>query len=187
MKYLLVIIILMLPIPTFAKELTGVDENSDAYQRAKRLIERQGITENSDSYQKVKKLLNGGRNGGNETEQMCVIKKPFILIFISSSMPKYLLKEFAEESFKLSKEIATVNFILRGVPEMGLEKFREIINPENKHMTIRIDPFLFNRLEIETVPVVIVDRKYAIEAPESLASAIHLIESDECVKLSNEL
>jgi hypothetical protein len=149
----------------------GIDNESPAFKAAKKLISSSFKPDNSD-----------------EQDKMCFNKNPYIYVFISSSMPRYLLKEFAEESFKLDENgLATVDFVLRGVPDMGLEKFRELINPSNKNMVIRIDPFLYNRLSIIQVPVVVVDRAYAIDSPSSILSAINLIESDAYDRLANEM
>ena len=99
-------------------------------------------------------------------------------------MPKYLLKEFAKESFQLTeRSLANVDFIIKGIPEKGLNAFRDQINLENRDMFIRVDPFLFNRLNITQVPVVIIDRKYAVGSPSSLSSAMRIIDSNEYERL----
>ena len=145
------------------------------------------IDKESSAYKAAKKLTSSSSKS-DEQDKMCFNKKPYIYVFISSSMPKYLLKEFAEESFKLDENgLATVDFVLRGVPDMGLDKFRELINPANKNMVIRIDPFLYNRLSIIQVPVVVVDRAYAIDSPSSIISAINLIDSNIYDRLADEM
>lgn len=188
MKYhLMFLIVLMVPTPLFA-EIISLDENSEAYRTANRLSQSMSLDENSDAFNAARRLIQAGKIETATKDEMCAVKKPYILVFVSSSMPRYLLKEIAEESFKLNeKGLANVDFIIRGVPEIGLDTFRDQINPENKDMFIRIDPFLFNRLKISQVPVVIVDRKYAIGSPSSISSAIKLIESDEYEWLIDEM
>ena len=189
MKYhLMFLIVLMVPTPLFAAETMSLDENSEAYRAANRLSQSMSLDENSDAFNAARRLIQAGKIETAAKEEVCAVKKPYILVFVSSSMPRYLLREIPEESFKLNeKGLANVDFIIRGVPEIGLNTFRDQINPENKDMFIRIDPFLFNRLKISQVPVVIVDRKYAIGSPSSISSAIKLIESDEYEGLIDEM
>lgn len=105
------------------------------------------------------------------------IAKPNILIFISSSVPEETLIKLVEEGAKLiDQNAAQVLYVIRGEPEIGLKPFGRRINPENRGITLRVDPFLFSKLEIDSVPLVIVDRTYAILHPASLHSAIKAIE-----------
>lgn len=172
----------------FAAETMPVDENSVAYKTANRLSQHMSLDENSDASNAAKRLIQAGKIETDETDKVCDVKKPYILVFVSSSMPRYLLKELAEESFKIhERALANVDFVLRGVPEMGLDTFRDQINPENKDMFIRIDPFIYNRLNITQVPVVIIDRKYAVDSPTSISSAIKIIDSDEYEGLIHEI
>ena len=189
MKYhFLLIIVLMIPMRSLAGEITSLDKNSDAYRAANRLSQYMSLDENSKAFDVAKKLTQAGKPETVEKDEICAVKKPYILIFVSSSMPKYLLKEFAKESFQLTeKSLANVDFIIKGIPETGLNAFRDQINPENKDMFIRVDPFLFNRLNITQVPVVIIDRKYAVGSPTSISSAIRIIDSDEYEGLIHEM
>ncbi|KJS02729.1 MAG: hypothetical protein VR65_04655 [Desulfobulbaceae bacterium BRH_c16a] len=189
MKYhFLFLIVLIVPTPLFAGEIMSLDENSEAYRAANRLSQNMSLDEDSNAFNAARRLIQTGKIETATKDEMCAVKKPYILVFVSSSMPKYLLKEIAEESFKLNeKGLANVDIIIRGVPEIGLDTFRDQINPENKDMFIRIDPFLFNRLKISQVPVVIIDRKYAIGSPSSILSAIKQIESDEYEGLIDEM
>lgn len=189
MKYLfLLIIVFMIPMPLLAGEITSLDQNSEAYRTANRLTQYMSLDQNSEAFDVAKKLTQAGKPEIAEKDEICAVKKPYILVFVSSSMPRYLLKEFAKESFQLTeKELANVDFIIRGIPEMGLNAFRDKINPENKDMFIRVDPFLFSRLNITQVPVVIIDKKYAVGSPTSILSAMRIIDSNEYERLMNEM
>lgn len=189
MKYLfLLIIVFMIPMPLLAGEITSLNKNSEAYRAANRLTQYMSLNENSEAFDVARKLTQAGKPETIENDKICAVKKPYILVFVSSSMPKYLLKEFAKESFQLTeKALANVDFIIKGIPEKGLNAFRDQINPENKDMFIRVDPFLFNRLNITQVPVVIIDRKYAVGSPSSISSAMRIIDSNEYEGLINEM
>ena len=189
MKYhFLLIIVFMIPMPLLAGEMMSLDQNSEAYRAANRLTQYMSLDQNSEAFDVARKLTQAGKTETVEKDEICAVKKPYILVFVSSSMPRYLLKEFAKESFQLTeKALANVDFIIRGVPEMGLNAFRDQINPENKDMFIRVDPFLFNRLKITQVPVVIIDRKYAIDSPTSISSAMRIIDSNEYERLIHEM
>lgn len=178
----------MIPMPLLAGEITSLDTNSDAYRAANRLSNYMNLNENSEAFSVAKRLTQAGKPETTENDEICAVKKPYILVFVSSSMPRYLLKEFAKESFQLTeKALANVDFIIRGIPEIGLDAFRDQINPENRDMFIRVDPFLFNRLNITQVPVVIIDRKYAIDSPTSISSAMRIIDSNEYKRLIHEM
>jgi len=189
MKYLLLLIVVfMIPMPLLAGEITSLDPNTDAYRAANRLSKYMNLNENSEAFRVAKRLTQAGKPETTENDEICAVKKPYILVFVSSSMPRYLLKEFAKESFQLTeKELANVDFIIKGIPEMGLNAFRDQINPEDKDMFIRVDPFLFNRLNITQVPVVIIDRKYAVGSPSSISSAMKIIDSNEYERLIHEM
>lgn len=189
MKYhFLLVIVFMIPMPLLAGEITSLDKNSDAYKVARRLTKHMSLDENSEAFSVAKRLTQAGKPETAENDKICAVKKPYILVFVSSSMPRYLLEEFAKESFQLTeKSLANVDFIIRGIPEIGLNAFRDRINPENKDMFIRVDPFLFNRLNITQVPVIIIDRKYAIGSPSSISSAMRLIDSNEYERLIHEM
>ncbi|NTU73855.1 hypothetical protein HGB07_06875 [Candidatus Roizmanbacteria bacterium] len=189
MKYhFLLIVVFMIPMPLLAGEMTSLDKNSNAYKAANRLSQYMSLDENSEASNVAKRLTQAGKLETAENDEICAVKKPYVLVFVSSSMPRYLLNEFAKESFQLTKKaLANVDFIIRGIPEIGLNAFRDQINPENKDMFIRVDPFLFNRLNIEEVPVVIIDRKYTVDSPKSISSAMRIIDSREYERLIHEM
>ena len=111
-----------------------------------------------------------------ETLEEVTLPKPLVLIFISSSMPSNLLTKLTDEASKLTEgDAAKVIFLIRGTPKEGLKVFGHRINPNNHGMVLRVDPFLFNKLDIDKVPIVIVDRMYAILHPSSLKSAVNEI------------
>jgi len=112
----------------------------------------------------------------SEPAENVEMSKPLILIFISSSMPTEILTRLTAEGAKLTEEdAADVVFLLRGIPAEGLKMFGHRLNPENYGISLRIDPFLYQKLEIDKVPIVVVDRVYAILHPASLKSAINEI------------
>lgn len=120
---------------------------------------------------KYKGKLEGGYPG-----ETCENHSPRILVFVSESMPDDLLISFANESFLLQDHnVAEVMFVLRGKPKMGTKHFGGLLNPEGNPMVISIDPFLYEKLEIEKVPIVIFDRQYAVKFPESIKSAVHIL------------
>lgn len=171
LRYILLTVFLFVPVT--------VSAGTPAEDMAERLFKLHNSPKMQDAIKtQAKRIEQKGslkKKEDVDTEDQ-TLPKPLILIFISSSMPEDLLTGLTAEASKLSdNDAAKVIFLVKGTPEEGLKVFGRRINPENHGIVLRVDPFLFNKLEIDKVPIVIVDRMYAILYPSSLKSAINEI------------
>lgn len=166
--------------------LYDVDENSPMYKAAQRAANlhyskkiQEKIAQQEERLRaKYKGKLEGGAFsvGSSENEDMCSDRPPRILVFISESMPIELQRRLAEESFALMEsDTAEIKFILRGEPQIGVKPFGRSLNPDGRGMIVSVDPFLYKKLEIERVPIVIFDRKLVVKFPESLLEATEIL------------
>ena len=90
-------------------------------------------------------------------------------------MPDALITEFAKSAFRL-KEKASVRFVLYGFPQNGLSSFIFGIKAQEYQVDLNIDSFLFKAFDVKAVPTLIADRKFKVNAPSSLRSALQQIQ-----------
>jgi hypothetical protein len=101
--------------------------------------------------------------------------KPEIIVFVSESMPDALIAEFAKSAFQL-KEKALIRFVLCGFPQSGLSSFIDGIKAKAYQVQLSIDSFLFKTFDVQAVPTLIADRKFKVNSPSSLRSALQKIQ-----------
>lgn len=167
--------------------ISDLDKDSPAYKAAERTANMhhskkiQEAIVNQQSYLKGKykgKVEGGAFSVGSDVgeDEMTVDHLPRILLFVSESMPGELLHELVQESFALMESgVAEIKFVLRGEPTIGATSFGNFLNPDDRGMIISVDPFLYRKLNIEKVPIVIFDRRYVVKFPKNILEATEVL------------
>jgi hypothetical protein len=160
-----------------------IDKNSEAYKAAQRMAEKfQTIDKNSEVYKEAQRVaeqtqakIDAQIERLQPEKAQSTPAKPEIVIFVSESMPDALITEFAKSAFRL-KEKASVRFVLYGFPQNGLSSFIFGIKAQEYQVDLNIDSFLFKAFDVKTVPTLIADRKFKVNAPLSFRSALQKIQ-----------
>lgn len=117
----------------------------------------------------------------NKTEELCLshgdsepAQKSSLFIFISLSMPAAALKTLYEEA-----QAKGAVLVLRGLQDHSLKKTAETL--KRLEMSVQIDPLLFQKYHIESVPTFVWVQKnkvHTLMGHVSLAYALSQFEED---------
>lgn len=159
-----------------------IDTNSDAYKAAKRLSQKHRSIEVQSSIERqkdrLKPMISKQRN--QTYQKSCSANKSEfktgkneLLIFISGSMPQASTRKFVIEANQLTCD---VKFILNGQPRQGIGQFVNTIKDPQQKMYLHIDPLLFDAYDIQSVPVLVLNRSILVKHPESIRKALLVVQ-----------
>lgn len=116
---------------------------------------------------KIQELM--GEKGFDQNLRQNIIKpRPNLQIFVSSSMPKQILKNYAQEAKRYGGVL-----VLRGLPNGSIHKLTDLvmdISTDNS-AAIQIDDTAYAKFEITSVPAIILSESKTIFTEDKSASA----------------
>jgi hypothetical protein len=169
-----------------------MDEGSEAYKAAKRILERHQSPEVQEAIKAARQRLKAKTGKIKAQIYQDVAKKEErkpsgkhkIMVFISASMPNELTAGFVMEAGRIKDQCDT-QFFINGIPEMGLDVFINSINGDRAKLNLNIDPFLFQAFNVESVPTIVLDGEIMVHKTRSLKDALSVIQSAAGMDLSD--
>ena len=169
-----------------------MDEGSEAYKAAKRILERHQSPEVQEAINAAQQRLKAKTGKIKAQIYQDVAKKEArnpsgkhkIMVFISASMPNELTAGFVMEAGRIKDQCDT-QFFINGIPRMGLDVFINSINGDRVKLNLNIDPFAFQAFNVESVPSVVLDSEIMVNKPRSLKDALSVIQSAAGMDLSD--
>jgi hypothetical protein len=97
-------------------------------------------------------------------------------------MPPGLTRKFVNESNKLECD---VRFILNGQPQKGISGFVRSVKGKQQKLILHVDPLLFDAYEVQSVPVMVLNRAIIVKHPESVKNALLMVQKTTGQDLSD--
>ena len=111
--------------------------------------------------------------------------RPVLQIFVSSSMPRQLLKAYAKEASRYNGVL-----VFRGLPQGSFRKLTELvmdISDEKGEAAMQIDDEAFRGFDIKTVPTIVLSKPAAMFSGQTAKDKFDKISGNITIKAALEM